>query len=240
MKVAILCGGLGTRIQGLYPNTIKSLISFNNLPFIYHQLALLKKNGLTDVVLCTGHGSDEIENSINKIDVVLKHYAMMNIKISKDGEGRLGTGGAIRKALPLLGNKFLVLYGDSYLDFDYRSTIEKFEASKKLGLMTIHHNKDKYDKSNVHFDGKKIVSYEKNNPFGEYIDYGANFFRADAFRDYGDSFDLTSVLKGLIYENQLDYDIIENRFYEIGSPEGIEEFDKKVRKDNYVFQNVFK
>ena len=75
MKVAILCGGLGTRIQGIYPNTIKSLINFNNIPFIYHQLALLKRNGLTDVILCTGYGSKELKQAIYEIELVLKHYA---------------------------------------------------------------------------------------------------------------------------------------------------------------------
>ena len=238
MKVAILCGGLGSRIKNYYPNTIKSLINFNNIPFIFYQLAVLYKNRLTDIVLCSGYGNDELRTTIKSMEIFLKNYTKMNVVIYPDGDVPLGTGGSIKRALPLLGDKFGVLYGDSYLDFNYGETINKFYNSHKLGLMTLYHNQNIYGKSNVEFDGKQLLSYNKISSEGEYIDYGFNLFDASAFNGFSKNFDLSSVIQELIVKREMDYDIIPNRFYEIGSIEGIQDLEKRIKNENF-FSRLF-
>jgi len=230
MKVAILAGGLGTRLKEYYPTTIKSLIRFGGFPFIYHQLLLLKRNLISDVVICTGNGSTELLQYLatdkNLIDLG------MNIKVSYDGVTPLGTGGAIKKALPLLDKKFMVLYGDSYLDFNYQGVIKKFEYSGKLALMTIYNNRGKYDKGNVLFDGSEILYYGKDSIDElDYIDYGANLFSKEAFHDTPLHFNLSLLQERLVYRREMDFWVALERFYEIGSIEGIEEFNTKLMKE---------
>lgn len=228
MNVAILAGGLGERILSKYPDTIKSLIEFNKKPFIYYQLKLLERNGFTYVIICAGYGATELVNYLSN------HRFNMDITLSYDGEKQLGTGGAIKKALPYLGAEFMVVYGDSYLDFNYKSSVSKFVLGKKLGLMTIFKNEDKYDKSNVRYSNGKIIEFnkEKYDKRFKYIDYGANFFKAGAFKYTPDAFDLSILQTGLLYRKELDCDVIKERFYEVGSIAGIEEFRKFIGKSN--------
>src|SRR5512135_508773 len=153
MKAVILAGGLGERIKAKYPDTIKSLILFHGKPFIYYQLKLLKRNGFNDIIICSGYGAEQLAAYLvtNDFD--------MHIKFSHDGDTPLGTGGAIKKALPNLGSEFMVLYGDSYLDFNYKNTMNKFLLSPRLALMTIYRNENRFDKSNIRYSNYRIISY---------------------------------------------------------------------------------
>lgn len=232
MQVVILAGGLGTRIKEYYPDTIKSLIKFDGIPFIEYQLDILRKNKLTDIVICAGFGAEALEEELYLFED--KEY--FNIQISHDGASPLGTGGAIKKALPLLKENFMVLYGDSYLDFNYKRTIDKFLSSNMLSLMTIFENNGQYDKSNVAYDGHKIIVYNKtvNNPFYyRYVDYGANFFRKKAFEENVPfRFDLSLLQQILIQKGEMGVDVIKERFYEIGSIEGINDFKNMIERKN--------
>lgn len=228
MKAVILCGGLGERIREFYPDTVKSLIKFNEKPFIHYQIELLIKNGFRDVAICEGYGGEQLDRyfTLNRYNI--------NISLFKDGDELLGTGGAIRNILRFLTPEFMVIYGDSYLDFDYQKSAKKFIESDKLGLMTIYLNNNKYDKSNVRYNpqAKRILSYRKNKRTENgyrYIDYGAGFFRRDAFLNMPHKFDLAYLYEDLLIRNELDSDLIENRFYEIGSIKGIKEFDEYIR-----------
>src|SRR6185503_3490747 len=87
----------------------------------------------------------------------------LRVRYSSDGERLLGTGGALRKAMPLLGEAFLVLYGDSYLECDYQAIAGAFLASGRDGLMTVFKNEDRWDKSNVELSEGRIVRYDKVN-----------------------------------------------------------------------------
>src|SRR5438045_847176 len=166
--VAILAGGLATRLQPVTENTPKALLSVAGQPFLAHQLRLLQAAGIRKVVLCVGYRGEMIE----------QHFLDgrgigLELSYSFDGPELLGTGGAIRKALPLLGKRFLVLYGDSYLPIDYAAPVQAFLDSGKLGLMTVFRNEGRWDKSNVWFVDKVIRSYDKKQqtPEMRYIDY---------------------------------------------------------------------
>ncbi|MCG2735031.1 MAG: nucleotidyltransferase family protein [Candidatus Methanoperedenaceae archaeon] len=223
--VVILAGGLATR---LYPETLKipkSLIEVAGKPFIFHQLALLKRQGVCNVVLCVGKFGEMIQDYVGD-----GHEWGLKVQYSYDGQTLLGTGGAIKKALPLLPEVFFVLYGDSYLDVDLKPILERFECEGKPALMTVYHNKNKWDKSNILFKNGRVVKYDKKNPMPEmeYLDYGLNILRKSIINEWQDGipFDLTEVFIKLIEKGEVSAFEVFTRFYEIGSIQGIKETEE--------------
>jgi NDP-sugar pyrophosphorylase family protein len=220
--VAILAGGLATRLRPLTETVPKSLLEVNGEPFAVHQIRLLQSKGIRRVVFCVGHLGELIQRAIG-------NGAALGLQVdySFDGPALLGTAGAIRNALPKLGDSFFVMYGDSYLPCDYAAIAGKFEAAGVLGMMTIFRNEGKWDASNVEFEAGMIVEYSKTErtPRMSYIDYGLGVFRADAFRNLpaGEVGDLTELYKDLLRRKQLAAFEVRERFYEIGSPEGLRE-----------------
>ena len=158
-SIVILAGGLVTRLKSLTKNKPKSLIEINKLPFVIHQLRLLKKSGFNDIHMCLGHFGDQIENSINNYSISQE----LSIKYSYDGPRQLGTGGAIKKIINQLPDYFFVTYGDSYLNVDYNEILIFFNKIKKgdINLMTVYNNKNKWDNSNIIFDGNLIANYSR-------------------------------------------------------------------------------
>jgi NDP-sugar pyrophosphorylase family protein len=221
LPVAILAGGLATRMRPLTESMPKSLLPVNGKPFIAHQLRLLQAQGTTEVVLCTGFLGEQI------VEYVGDGRAFdIQVKYSNDGDKPLGTAGAIRKALPLLGPSFLVLYGDSYLTCSFSVVENAFIDSKKIGLMTLYANHDLYDRSNVEFVDGAIRRYKKRASPAEmrHIDYGLGVFRAEAFERYEESvLDLEQVYQDLLNRGQLAALEVHERFYEIGSFSGLGE-----------------
>ena len=220
LPVAILAGGLATR---LYPTTAtipKSLVDVAGRPFVVHQLALLRAAGIPRVVLCLGHLGEQVEALLGD-----GRGHGVEVAYSYDGGTLLGTGGALRRALPLLGERFLVLYGDSYLRCDYAAIARAFVASGARGLMTVYRNDGAHDASNVSFADGKILRYEKGVPGMTYIDYGLGALRGDTLAGYpeGERFDLVRVYQALLARDELAGYEVHERFYEIGSPRGLAE-----------------
>lgn len=229
LTLVILAGGMATR---LYPVTLeipKSLIDINGIPFIQHQINLIKSRGISNVVLCLGKFAKPIEDYLGDGSA-----NSIKIKYSYDGETLLGTGGALKKAFPLLTDPFMILYGDSYLNIEYIDIMDYFNNFDKLGLMTVLKNENKWDKSNIIFRDGKILKYDKTEDAEfEYIDYGFSILRKDAFAQYmtTDKFDLKGVFKDLISKNEMLGYEVHNRFYEIGSFKGIEETKEYLLKN---------
>ena len=235
--VAILAGGLATRLYPSTKNMPKSMLVLAGKPFISHQLELLKKKGVTEVVICAGYLGTQIQDFVlNGNDFGLE------VKYSFDGEKLLGTGGAVKKALSKLRDPFFVMYGDSYLDIDYKEIANYFILNKMPGLMTVLKNENKWDKSNVIFKNNRIVKYEKNDitPDMNYIDYGLGIFRKRVFDNYSkdEIFDLASVYMRLAEKKCLLGYEVENRFYEIGSRIGLEETKKYIVNRNNLKKNM--
>jgi N-acetyl-alpha-D-muramate 1-phosphate uridylyltransferase len=219
LPVAILAGGLATRLRPITESIPKALVEIAGKPFIVHQLALLHDAGVRRVVLCVGYLGEQVRDTLGD------RFADIDLAYSFDGGQLLGTGGALRRALPLLGDRFLVLYGDSYLRCDYVAIANAFIASGKLGLMTVYKNDGKYDASNVSYRDGHIVRYDKT-PGVEgltHIDYGLGALRAESVASYpdGQRFDLVTLYQDLLARGELaGYEVTE-RFYEIGSPSGL-------------------
>ena len=222
LPLAILAGGLATRLRPLTEHIPKSLVEVAGQPFAVHQIELLRRHDLTRIVFCVGYLGEMVEAALgdgSRWGVGLSYVF--------DGPELLGTGGAIRKAIPLLGESFFVLYGDSYLECEYAAAESAFRASGKLGLMTVYRNDDLWDPSNVTFDGGRILRYDKHRrtPDMRHIDYGLGAFHARALDAYpeGTAIDLASVYQDLLAQDQLAGFEVTQRFYEIGSSAGLEE-----------------
>jgi NDP-sugar pyrophosphorylase family protein len=215
--VAILAGGLATRLGEMTKTIPKSLLDVAGRPFIEHQLALLQTAGVRQVVLCLGHLGEQVQALLGS------SHEGIELAYSFDGGELRGTGGALKRALPLLGEKFLVLYGDSYLRCDYAAIANAFIDSGKRGLMTVYKNDGQFDASNVDFAGGKITRYAKGVPGMTHIDYGLGGFHADAFARFDGKFDLVAVYQALLVADDLFGYEIRERFYEIGSVSGLEE-----------------
>jgi NDP-sugar pyrophosphorylase family protein len=222
--VAILAGGLATRLRPITEKIPKVLVPVAGRPFLAHQLALLRREGITRAVLCLGHLGEMVEREFGDGAAHGVH-----LDYSFDGPVLLGTGGALKRALPRLGNKFFVLYGDSYLPIAFGPIAEFFARSGKLGLMTVYRNEGQYDTSNVVFGDGEIQVYDKKQRLPEmrHIDYGLSLFRAEVFARYpaDKAFDLADVMRDLVAEKQLAGYEVPERFYEIGSHAGLEELN---------------
>ncbi|MEY2407750.1 MAG: N-acetyl-alpha-D-muramate 1-phosphate uridylyltransferase [Verrucomicrobiota bacterium] len=227
--VAILAGGLATRLKPITENIPKVLVPIAGKPFLAHQLELLKGQGITRAVLCLGHLGEMVREQFGDGSA---HGVRLDY--SFDGPVLLGTGGALKQALPLLGEKFFVLYGDSYLPIPFAPVVETFERSGRLGLMTVYRNEGRYDSSNVGFADGAIQVYDKKTrlPAMRHIDYGLSVFRAAALEEYppGTRFDLADLMQKLVARRQLAGYEVGERFYEIGSHEGLSELDTLLRQ----------
>lgn len=229
LPVAVLAGGLATRLRPVTEKIPKSLIEVEGEPFLAHQLRLLAVQGIRRVVLCTGYLGEMVEayaGDGSKFGLELSY--------SPDGPSLRGTAGALKNALPLLDEQFLVIYGDSYLPVNYREAQKVFLASGKLGLMTVFQNEGKWDTSNVEFSGGVIQAYDKKNrtPEMRFIDYGLGAFHRSAF-DHAPaegSYDLADVYQKLLNNGQLVGLEVKQRFYEIGSFTGIEDFGNYLKE----------
>src|ERR1039457_437575 len=223
IPVAILAGGLATRLRPITEKIPKSLVPVAGRPFLAHQLEMLHARGLRHAVLCIGFLGEMIQRDFGNEAFGIK------LDYSFDGEKLLGTGGALKRALPKLGEEFFVLYGDSYLPLPYAPVAEFFHHSGKLGLMTVYRNEGKYDTSNVVFRDGEIIVYDKKlkSPEMKHIDYGLSLFKASAFDAYpaGQPFDLAEVMGRLVREKQLAGYEVRERFCEIGSPAGLAELE---------------
>jgi NDP-sugar pyrophosphorylase family protein len=228
LPVAILAGGMATRLRPITEKIPKLLVEVAGEPFFSHQLRLLKKQGLTRIVLCVGYLGDMIQQQYGDGSAWGVH-----IDYSFDGEKLLGTGGALIRALPKLGDAFYILYGDSYLPVDYLSIGDFFLRSGRDGLMTVYENRELYDASNVWFADGEIRTYDKKNkvPAMKHIDYGLGLMRAAAFAGYprDEVVDLAAVYQRLLAEKRLVGYEIHERFFEIGSHAGLNELDQLLR-----------
>lgn len=222
LPVAILAGGLATRLRPITETIPKALVDVAGEPFICRQLRYLQAQGIRDVVLCIGYLGEMIQS-------VVGDGTRFGLKVaySPDGPALLGTGGALRQALPLLGKEFFVLYGDSFLPVEFAPVEKAFFASGKSALMTVLKNGGRWDKSNVIFSEGALLEYNKRAPRPEmaFIDYGLGVLTSHVLEGYavGEAFDLAEVYHVLSLQGQLaGYEVYE-RFYEIGSHVGLKE-----------------
>ena len=220
--VAILAGGLATRLRPLTEVIPKALVDVAGKPFIVRQLGYLREQGISHVVLCVGYLGNMVRNVVGSGESF-----GLKVSYSEDGPTLLGTGGALRKATPYLSDEFFVLYGDSFLPVNFSAVQTAYQLRKQPALMTVIKNRDQWDKSNVLFVESQLIEYNKVEPRAEmaHIDYGLSVVTASLLEQYpiGQSFDLAEMYQDLSLRGQLTGLEVYERFYEIGSHTGLKE-----------------
>jgi MurNAc alpha-1-phosphate uridylyltransferase len=222
LPVAILAGGLATRLRPVTERIPKALIEVAGRPFAEHQIEWLRVQGASRIVFLVGYKGEMIRDALGdgaRWGVTLEY--------GFDGEQLLGTGGALKRALPTLGDAFIVMYGDAYLDCDLTAVEAAYRKSGTPALMTVYRNDNRWDPSNVLFESGRIVRYDKKHrtPEMRHIDYGLGIVSRAALEPYPADrpFDLAAVYQNLVSQDRLAAYEVTTRFYEIGSPEGLEE-----------------
>lgn len=218
--VCILAGGLGTRLGDETRTVPKPLIEVAGKPFLFHQLELLARHRAHRIVLCVGYLGELIEEAVGDGAAF-----GLNVAYSYDGPSVIGTGAALRKALPLVGDEFLVLYGDTYLQIDYRELAGAFRRCGQPALMAVLRNDGRWERSNAAFDGE-MVRYEKgsSDPALQWVDFGVSVLSARVFELVPEAEkDLAQIFSWLSTRGLLAGFVASNRFYEIGTPESLRE-----------------
>jgi NDP-sugar pyrophosphorylase family protein len=222
LPVAILAGGLATRLGPLAKETPKCLLDVGGRPFIHHQLGQLRDQGVRRAVLCLGHLGERVVETVGDGSAL-----GLEVAYSFDGPELRGTAGALRRAMPLLGPAFFVLYGDSYLECSYAAVQAAFEAAGTLAMMTVFRNEGRWDASNVEFRDGRIRAYDKadRTPTMQHIDYGLGILDRRAMEVVPESgaSDLAAVYREMLRRGQLAGFEVTERFYEIGSVAGLAE-----------------
>jgi NDP-sugar pyrophosphorylase family protein len=223
MQAVILAGGLGTRLRPLTSSVPKPMVTVHDRPFLEYELTLLAQNGITDAVLCVGYLGEQ----------VLRHFGSgsavgIDIQYSWDGDQLLGPIGALKNAEPLLGDSFFVLYGDAYLRVDYQALMDAMLLSKRLGAMAVLHNCHQYGPSDLLVEDSIVKEYDKKRrrPELEWVNFGVSSLRREAlqFVEPHRFCDEETFYGHLIAQRQLLAFEVKDRFYEIGSPAGLEQF----------------
>src|SRR3954452_18173874 len=227
--LALLAGGLATRLGDLTKQLPKALLQVAGEPFIAHQLRLLRRERVPRVVICAGFLAEQIQAYVGD-------GSRFGIPVTYrlDGPKLLGTGGALRAAVDQLGSEFLVMYGDSWVDIRYAPVVEAFRSSGQPALMTVFRNEGRWDASNVWFENGRIRLYEnrERQPKMQHINWGLTMIRGEALADRppGKPFDIGDFYSQLSRTGRLAGYEVTTRFYEIGSAEGLRETDALLRK----------
>lgn len=226
-QVVILAGGLGTRLRAIAGDRPKIMMPVLGRPFVEWQLALLREAGIRDVLLCVGHAAGMVEAHVDDGD----HFGMRVCYSREDPAALMGTGGALVHALPLLAERFLVLYGDSYLPIDYHEFARAFLECGLPAMMSVYRNDGRWDASNVRVKHGRVVLYDKHALPGtaDCIDYGLLGLTRGSVEQYRRDampLDLAAILGGLVGQGGVAAWMAPRRFFEIGRPEGLADLER--------------
>lgn len=223
--LVILCGGKAKRLGSLARDIPKSLIEISNKPFLTYILQNYIDQGVKDIYFCVGHLSNKFEEYLNS-----NTWPNINFYTSYDDEIFNGTGGAIKKVSKTISGPFFVAYGDSYLNINLKKVIENYKINSGP-LMTIYKNDGQFDNSNCKILNNRVI-YSKTKQISEanFIDYGLSIFREENFKNFPDSFDLSEIQQAYSEDGQLQHFEVMKRFYEIGSVDGLQEFNEHIKK----------
>jgi len=231
LPVVILAGGRALRMRPATETVPKALLPVGGRPFADIQLAQLRGFGVSEVVYSIGHLGAAI---VSHVGDGRRHG--LHVSYVDDGDRPLGTAGALRSVIDsgLVAGSFGVINGDSYLSLDLPAIEGAFSASGCPALMTVMRNRDRWDASNVVYEGGRVIVYDKSRPAAwrarmEWIDYGFALLAPRVVTDRvapGEVADLSEIMGELSLTGELaGYEVAE-RFYEIGSPRGLADLER--------------
>ena len=224
MQAVILTGGLGTRLRPVTRKVPKAMVEVRGRPFLEYELDLLRRSGFDDVVLCVGYLGGMIEDHFGDGSAF-----GIGLRYSWDGPKLLGAAGALKRAEPLLGERFFVTYGDAYLRAPYGAMMESFEARGRLAMMATYRNENRYGRSDIVVKGGRVVRYDKEGKGRlAWINFGVTVMkkRALALIPRGVAYGEQEFYGELIARGELLSFPVAKRFYEIGNPKSLAEFSR--------------
>lgn len=175
-QALILCGGLGTRLREAVPDRPKSMALIRGKPFLEILIRSLQAKGMDDFVLATGHLHGQIEDYIG-------NGACWGVRVRYSREARpLGTGGAVKLAEPLLAEEFLVLNGDTFVEFDPEALAAR-QAETGASLVLVlrrEEHPERYGAVDIDADGRVKAFVEKGVRVGRHINAGVYRVRREA------------------------------------------------------------
>ena len=225
-QAVILAGGLGTRMLPRTERVPKLLLPVAGRPFAAWLLARLAAAGFDEALLCIAHLGEMIRAEVGD-----GRAHGIAVRYADEGPALLGTASALRRALPALAPAFLVTYGDFFLPFDYAAPLADLALhAGAQGTMAVFKNDDRWDRSNTQIEGEAVLRYEKRardaapDPALDHIDYGALAFRKVALEPWRHEpkWDLAVAQTALAATGRMRAVVAAERFYEIGSPEGLQ------------------
>ena len=234
MQAVILAGGLGTRLYPLTKLIPKPMVPVAGAPYLEHQLRMLARQSINDIVLLTGYHGNQIEDYFGD---GASHG--LSIRYARE-ETPLGTGGALREAAQLLADTFLIIYGDSYLPIDYSVVLRKVKDSANCGVLVAYNNsEDTTVSNNLAVDVEGFVTrYEKGTRDRglTHVEAGVSAFRRRVLNYIPPtgvvSFE-ENVYPRLIAERQLIALPTAQRFYDIGTPERLKVIERFFAHDHH-------
>ena len=224
MQAVILAGGLGTRLRPVTERVPKALVPVGGRPFLEYELELMRSGGVDEFVICVGHLGEAIR----------EHFGDggrfgLTIRYSDDGRAPLGPSGALKKAGHLLRDRFFVTYGDAYLRAPFKEVMDSLSSSGALGVMTVFRNEDRYGRSDVDVAGGRVVAYDKRGERKHsWVNFGLTALKKSALDRIpaGRAVEEEEFYKGLIAKGELAAFPVRLRFYEIGNPKSLAEFER--------------
>ncbi len=234
LHCVILAGGLGTRMRPWTETVPKTLLPVLGVPFASWQLKWLRRQGITDVLYCVAHMGEQVRFYVDD-----GSRWGMRVRYADEGPQLLGTAGALRSALNagLLPDRFLLLYGDSYLPINYRPVWDAFVHSDCPALMTVFRNDGQWESSNVAYEDNHLLIYDKTRrheltPRMRHIDYGLSAMHRSVVEHLvppeGPA-DLADVFHRLSMARRLAGYEVSERFFEVGSPQGLLDLERYLK-----------
>jgi NDP-sugar pyrophosphorylase family protein len=221
-QAVIICGGLGTRLEPLTQDIPKSMVPVKSRPFLEYLVEHFKGQGVPRFIFCTGHLHDQIESHFGDGSAF-----GVNIQYSNEKEP-LGTGGALLNARALLDDRFFLSYGDSLLPIQLAPMVDLFDSQPALGVITVYDNHEKLAPSNVHLDKDgTVLAYSKERCSSDMngVEAGLSLFSKTILElAIQEKFSLEmDIFPKLINRGRLFGLLTLQRFYDIGTPEGLEQ-----------------
>lgn len=232
LQCVVLAGGLATRMRPATERLPKWLIPVAGRPFAEWQLEWLASQGVDRVLAAIGYRGEQIKNHLGDGQQFGVH-----ITYSTDGPELLGTGGALRLAAGrgLLDERFLIMYGDSYLAVDVAAVWKPRAMSGHAALMTVYEDRAEEAANNVCYRSGEVVAYSKTPAAGDpgdatlrHTDYGLSVFNRTTIEALPRHtvIDLADVFEDLAAAGALaGYEVAE-RFHEVGSPGGLADLER--------------
>lgn len=236
MQAVILAGGLGTRLWPVTKEVPKPMVPVAGVPYLEHQLRLLARQEIRDVVLLTGYLGEQVEQYFGD-----GGRLGLRVRYSRE-QTPLGTGGALREARPLLAEDFLLIYGDSYLPLDYREPLNALRRSPATGVVVVYDDREGATTvtNNIALDPEGYVRrYDKDKPGDpdlRYVEAGVLAFRAavlDEIAPEGVASLEKETFPRLIARRSLLGFSTTQRFYDIGTPERLRVIEEYLRHDHH-------